>query len=101
MSIVWEGTNGCAKQYMCDLDIYLINLLSSSYGIIIYRAIDAPSHGNNVVDGLNATYKRYLKGGMGIIGKLGSNDTSNILMLPSASKDVSVKFTDKCIHILN
>ena len=35
------------------------------------------------------------------IGKLSSNDTSKILMLPSASKDVSVKFPYQCIHILN
>ena len=28
MSTVWEDTNGCAKQYRCDLDIYLMNLLS-------------------------------------------------------------------------
>ena len=28
MSTVWEDTNGCAKQYRCALDIYLINLLS-------------------------------------------------------------------------
>ena len=35
------------------------------------------------------------------IGKLGSNNTMNIDMLPSASKDVSIKFTDQCLHILN
>ena len=38
---------------------------------------------------------------MGLIGKLASNDTSKIVMLPSASKGVSIKFADKCIHILN
>ena len=35
------------------------------------------------------------------IGKLASNDTSNIGMLTSASKDVSVKFADQCINIIN
>ena len=38
---------------------------------------------------------------MEVIDKLGSNDTTNIGMLPSALKDVSVKFTDKCVHILD
>ena len=60
MSTVWEDTGGCYKQYRCDLDIYLIPLLSSSYGIIIDRAINTPDHVKNVVDGLNTTEKSYL-----------------------------------------
>ena len=55
MSTVWENTGGCAKKYRCALAIYLMTVLSSSYGIIIDRAINAPVYGNNVVDGLNAT----------------------------------------------
>ena len=54
--------------------------------------INVPGHGNNVVDGLNSTLKRYLKGGMGPIFKSASNDISNIVMIPSASKYVSIKF---------
>ena len=38
---------------------------------------------------------------MELMGKLASNDTTNIGMLPSASKYVSVKFADQCLHILN
>ena len=38
---------------------------------------------------------------MELIGKLESNSTSNIGMLPSASKDISIKFSDQYIHILN
>ena len=55
MSTVWENTGGCEKKYRCALAIYLMTMLSSSYGIIIDRAINAPVHGNNVVDGINAT----------------------------------------------
>ena len=62
MSTLWEDTNGCAKQYSCFLDIYLITVLSYSYGIIMYLEINAPVRGNNVVDEINATEKRYLKG---------------------------------------
>ena len=47
------------------------------------RAINAPGHGRNVVDGLNATDKCYLKEHMEIIGKLASNYISKIGMLPS------------------
>ena len=38
---------------------------------------------------------------MEIIGKLLHNDTTNIELFPSASNDVSIKFTDQCLHILN
>ena len=65
------------------------------------RAINTPGHGNNVVDGMNATDKRYLKGKMKLMGKLASNNTTNIGMLPSASKYVSINFSDKCLHIIN
>ena len=78
-----------------------MTVLSSSYGIIMDSAMNAPGRGKNAVDGLNATDKRYLKGEMELIGKLASNYTTNIGMLPSASKYVSVKFVDQCLHILN
>ena len=35
------------------------------------------------------------------IGKLASNNTSNILMLPSASKESSIKISDQCIKNIN
>ena len=38
---------------------------------------------------------------MELIGKLASNNTSNIGMLPSASKDISVKLSYQCINIIN
>ena len=101
MSTVWEDTYGYAKQYRCALAIYLITVLSSSYDIITDCAINEPGHRNNVVDGLNAIEKRYLKEKMELIGKLASNETSKIGMLPSDSKDVSIKFTDQRIHIIN
>ena len=101
MSTVWEDTNGCAKQYKCALAIYLMIVLSSSYGIIMDHEINAPGHGKNFVDGLNLTEKYYLKGGMELIDKLSSNNTSKIGILPSASKYVSNKVSDQCIYILN
>ena len=44
MSTVWEDTDGCAKHYRCVLAIYLMTVLSSSCGIIMDRAINAPGH---------------------------------------------------------
>ena len=39
-----------------------MTVLSSSYGIIMNCAINSPGHGKNIVDGLNSTDKRYLRG---------------------------------------
>ena len=78
-----------------------MTVLWFSYGIIMDRSINAPDHGNNYFFGFNATDKYYLKEQMELIGKLVINDTSRIGILPSASKDVSIKFVDKCIHIIN
>ena len=63
--------------------------------------MNAPVNGNNVVYGINATDKRYLKGEIELIGKLASNDILKIGVLPIASKAVSIKFADQCIHINN
>ena len=38
MSTVWEDTNGFDNQYMYALAIYLMTVLSYSYGIIMNRA---------------------------------------------------------------
>ena len=41
---VWEDTDGCEKQYKRDIEIYLITVLSSLYGVIMYCAINATGH---------------------------------------------------------
>ena len=64
MSTVWKYTDGCAKEYMCALSIYLMTVLSSLSDIMIDCAINSPRHGKNVVDGFNTTETRYLKGEM-------------------------------------
>ena len=65
------------------------------------HAINAPGNGNNFVGGINATENIYLQEQMELIGKLGRKGTSKIGMIPSASKYVSIKISEQCIHILN
>ena len=101
MSTVWEDTDVCANQYRYVLGIYLTTVLSSSYVIIMDRGINLPGHGNNVFYVLKATVKRYFKVKMELICKLVSNNTTKIGMLPSASKYISIKFADQCLHIIN
>ena len=63
-------------------------------------SVNSPDHGNNAVDGINATDKRYFKRKMELIGKWWSYYTTNIGILLSASKHVSIKFADQCLHII-
>ena len=57
LSTIWENTDGCAEQYICDSALYLMSVMSQTYYIIIDRGISAPGHGKEVVDGINAVDK--------------------------------------------
>eukprot|EP00957_Ditylum_brightwellii_P078478 5967207-Ditylum_brightwellii.AAC.1 len=52
---MWEETDGCGKQYMGATVIYLLSLISVRFNIVVDRAVGAPGHGRDIVDGLNAT----------------------------------------------
>ena len=69
-SIVWEETYGCAKQYICELEVYFMKTVSSTFKIIIDSKISSPVHGKYVVIGLNSIYKRYLRGVINRISKI-------------------------------
>ena len=56
-SFVLDHTNRCAKQYRSATAMYLLSVLAVAYQITIGRAIGAPGHGKDEVDGLNAMYK--------------------------------------------
>ena len=57
---MWDQTDGCAKQYRCSIAYHLMSYLSTSYQIVLDRAVDTPCHGKDVVDGFNAVQTRYL-----------------------------------------
>ena len=57
---MWDQTDGCAKEYRFSIAYYLMSYLSTSYKIVLDRAVDTPGHGKDVVDGFNAVQKRYL-----------------------------------------
>eukprot|EP00957_Ditylum_brightwellii_P162192 12350079-Ditylum_brightwellii.AAC.1 len=55
----WEETDGCAKQYRCATAMYLLALISVRFNMVIDRAVGAPGHGKDIVDGLSATDKAF------------------------------------------
>ena len=57
---MWDQTDACTKQYRCFIAYYLMYYLSTSYQIVVDRAVDTLGHGKDVVDGFNAVHKRYL-----------------------------------------
>ena len=54
---MWDQPDGCAKQYRCSIDYYMISFLSKSYQTVLDRDVDTPGHGKYVVDGFNAVKK--------------------------------------------
>eukprot|EP00957_Ditylum_brightwellii_P003690 279735-Ditylum_brightwellii.AAC.1 len=59
-----EDTDSCSKQYRSASLLYRITTISMKYGIVIDREVGAPGYGKDVVDGLNAVDKRYLRSDM-------------------------------------
>ena len=57
---MWDQTDGWEKKYRCSIAYYLMSYLSTSYQIVLDRAVDTPGHGRDVVDVFNAVQKRYL-----------------------------------------
>jgi len=53
----------------------LLSLLAVDFGVVISRAIGAPGHGKDLVDGLNATDKIYLRKKMCMIGTPEAKDS--------------------------
>ena len=58
---LYGNTDGSGTQYRCANALYFLSLLAYEFSIIIDRAVGSPGHGKDLVDGLNAVDKRYLK----------------------------------------
>ena len=71
---MWDDTDGCSKQYYCGKAMYFLLLLATSFDIIIDCVINAPGHGKNAVDGLNAVTKWLLLKEMCMVGNPESED---------------------------
>ena len=76
-SIIWEHTDGCAKQYSCAKALHLLSYLAFQHGITIDRQIDAPGGGKDVVDGLNTQDKVYLRKAMITADKTNKTDSAD------------------------
>ena len=91
-SNIWENTDRYDEQYICKTELYLLSMLSHSYNIVIYRGVGTPGHGKYVVDGLNATDKRFLKMLMKTVQLPGesTNDSYMAMYNKTSNADISL-----------
>jgi hypothetical protein len=69
---------------------------SSKLQITIDRAIGAPGHGKDVVDGLNATDKQFIQGKMCMIGTPESADSEKRMVAHSMAGNARA---EKCVRL--
>ena len=65
------------------------------------NVINKHGHRKNFLSGFNTTKKRSFKEQKEALGKIAINSISNIGIIPSASKDASIKFVEQFLHIVN
>jgi hypothetical protein len=94
-----EETDGCSKQYRCATACFLLSLLASTHKIIIDRAIGAPGHGKDEVDGLNATDKRYLSEKMSVIYEPEVKEAENRMAPEARENGKSKSFAGECVRL--
>lgn len=89
-SWIWDHTtDGCAKQYRRGNAIYLLSVWAQTYHVVIDRAVGAPGHGKDIVDGINATDKRFLQKQMCMIGTPECNDDKFRIEAASVIEDAN------------
>ena len=97
--VVLDHTDGCAKQYRSGNALYLLNVLSLKYNIVIDRAVCAPGHGKSIIDGLNAVDKHYLRKKMCMSGSTRYNDLTSRMRMFSMTQKRNLSFAEECARL--
>jgi hypothetical protein len=100
-TIMFDHTDGCAKQYRCALALFLLSLLAQVHNIVIDRAVGAPGHGKDIVDGLNATDKRLLSEKMCMIEIPEVNESAKRIAPEAMANGVSKSLAVECARLLS
>jgi hypothetical protein len=101
--LILDDTDGCAKQYRSATALYLLSLIAVTYRIAYDRAIGAPGHGKDEVDGLNAVDKRYITEKMSLVVTPEANESSKRVapeaMVEGVSKSIAAEAARLCSDI--
>ena len=96
---MWDDTDGCGKQYRCGTALYLLSVLATTWGITIDRAIGAPGHGKDLVDGLNAVDKVYLRKKMCLVGTPEAKDAACRMAAHSMVGDAKASLAEESARL--
>jgi hypothetical protein len=101
--LILDDTDGCAKQYPSATALYLLPLITVTYRIAYDRAIGAPGHGKDKVNGLNAVDKRYITEKMSLVVTPEANESSKRVapeaMVEGVSKSIAAEAARLCSDI--
>jgi hypothetical protein len=101
--LILDDTDGCAKQYRSATALYLLSLIAVTYRIVYDRAIGAPGHGKDEVDGLNAVDKRYISEKMSLVMTPEADENSSRLapeaMVEGVSKSIAEEAARLCSNM--
>ena len=99
---MWKKTDGCAKQYRCSIAYYLMSYLSTSYQIVIDRAVDTQDHGKDVVDGFDTVQKPYLATCLIMYSTPGKDKIdSKRMRVEAMAEKGEVRFPEECKRLLD
>ena len=98
-SVLLDHTDGCAKQYRSGNALFMMNIMSLKYDIVIDRAIGAPGHGKSIIDGLNAVDKHYLKKVMCMSGSTRADNIETRMSMYAMTKDSTLSFAEECARL--
>ena len=92
LSTIWQNIDGSAEHYICATALYLMQILSHVFYVIIDRGIITPRHCREVLDGLNAIDKTFLFQLMSTMKLKGENiyDTQMVMHTGTRTSDVSL-----------
>jgi hypothetical protein len=99
-SIDFNNTDGCTAQYRSYRALYLLSMLAIRFAIIIDRAVGAPGHGKDEVDGLNAVDKRYLQTKMRVVATPGEDDPEEDRKMRAYAMVENVNFSMAELRVL-
>ena len=93
---IWESTDEYSKKYRCDAAIYFLSYVSIKCNTIVGRMINALGYGKDIVDGINACDKIYLKGKICMFDNPEADDCNKRMLAHSMIGNVYYSLEEEC-----
>ena len=80
---IYDNTDGCNSQCRCATALCLLTVVANTCNCTIDRLVNAPAHGKQIVDAMNAVCKRHLTDCMRRVAKPNHHDSDLCLRFKS------------------